>query len=63
MTATTAIDGLRTALLELTPAQQVAVEALAAGATQEKAAEAAGSRERRSPAGPDTSLRSKPPST
>lgn len=35
-------QGLRAALLKLTPAQQLAVEALAAGATHAKAAEAAG---------------------
>ncbi len=35
MTAATELDGLRAALLDLTPAQQVAVEALAAGATQQ----------------------------
>ncbi len=42
MTATSDLDGLRAALLELTPAQQVAVEALAAGATHEEAGKAAG---------------------
>ncbi len=36
------LDGLRAVLLELTPAQQLAVEALAGGGTQQKAAEAAG---------------------
>lgn len=42
MKAAAHLDALRTALLELTPAQQVAVEALVAGATQQQAAEAAG---------------------
>lgn len=37
MTTTTDLDGLRAALLELTPAQQVAVEALATGSTQQEA--------------------------
>jgi len=42
MTATPDLDHLRSALLELTPAQQVAVEALAVGATQQATAEAVG---------------------
>ncbi len=42
MTTTTDLDDLRAALLELTPGQQIAVEALAGGATQQDAAEAAG---------------------
>lgn len=42
MTSIADLDGLRAVLLELTPAQQLAVEALAGGGTQQKAAEAAG---------------------
>jgi hypothetical protein len=42
MTAASDLKKLRRALLHLTPAQQVAAEALATGATQQAAAEAAG---------------------
>lgn len=42
MTNAADLDALRAILLELTPAQQAAVEALATGSTQQAAAEAAG---------------------